>query len=55
MLPLSKNALFLLYGRNPLPQLFEQSLNIGISSDDPLKVRFTKVRLIEEYSVARQM
>jgi AMP deaminase len=55
MAPLSKNALFLRYGRNPLPQLFQQSLNIGISSGDPLKVCFTKERLIEEYSVARQM
>ena len=38
--PLSSNAFFLTYERNPLPDLFKASLNVSLSTDDPLQ--FTK-------------
>ena len=68
MSPLSNNALFLAYERNPLPDFFKIGLNVSLSTDDPLQFHFTKVRalgcylaiftqfcqepLLEEYSVA---
>ncbi|CAO3677841.1 unnamed protein product [Umbelopsis ramanniana] len=55
MSPLSNNALFLTYERNPLPQFFQRGLNVSLSSDDPLQFHFTKEPLIEEYSVAAQI
>jgi AMP deaminase len=55
MSPLSNNALFLNYERNPLPQFFHRGLNISLSTDDPLQFHFTKEPLIEEYSVAAQV
>ncbi|KAG2176979.1 hypothetical protein INT43_007633 [Umbelopsis isabellina] len=55
MSPLSNNALFLNYERNPLPQFFHRGLNISLSTDDPLQFHFTKEPLIEEYSVAAQI
>lgn len=55
MSPLSNNALFLTYERNPLPQFFQRGLNVSISTDDPLQFHFTKEPLIEEYSVAAQI
>ncbi|KAI8641679.1 hypothetical protein BD408DRAFT_388476 [Parasitella parasitica] len=55
MSPLSNNALFLTYERNPLPQFFQRGLNISISTDDPLQFHFTREPLIEEYSVAAQI
>lgn len=55
MSPLSNNALFLTYERNPLPQFFQRGLNISLSTDDPLQFHFTKEPLIEEYSVAAQV
>lgn len=55
MSPLSNNALFLTYERNPLPQFFQRGLNISLSTDDPLQFHFTKEPLIEEYSVAAQI
>lgn len=55
MSPLSNNALFLTYERNPLPQFFQRGLNVSVSSDDPLQFHFTKEPLIEEYSVAAQV
>ncbi|KAG2201548.1 hypothetical protein INT47_007425 [Mucor saturninus] len=55
MSPLSNNALFLTYERNPLPLFFQRGLNISISTDDPLQFHFTKEPLIEEYSVAAQI
>lgn len=55
MSPLSNNALFLTYERNPLPFFFQRGLNISISTDDPLQFHFTKEPLIEEYSVAAQI
>ncbi|CAO3689884.1 unnamed protein product [Umbelopsis vinacea] len=55
MSPLSNNALFLTYERNPLPQFFQRGLNVSVSSDDPLQFHFTKEPLIEEYSVAAQI
>jgi hypothetical protein len=71
MSPLSNNALFLTYERNPFPQYFKLGMNISLSTDDPLQLHYTKVRLgydlsrplltslqeplMEEYSVAAQI
>jgi AMP deaminase len=44
MSPLSNNALFLTYERNPLPDFFKAGLNVSLSTDDPLQFHFTKVR-----------
>ncbi|KAF5382650.1 hypothetical protein D9615_002707 [Tricholomella constricta] len=52
MSPLSNNALFLTYERNPLPVFFKTGLNVSLSTDDPLQFHFTKEPLLEEYSVA---
>jgi AMP deaminase len=35
MSPLSNNALFLTYERNPLPLFFRTGLNVSLSTDDP--------------------
>lgn len=35
MSPLSNNALFLTYERNPLPVFFRTGLNVSLSTDDP--------------------
>jgi AMP deaminase len=45
MSPLSNNALFLTYERNPLPDFFQMGLNVSLSTDDPLQFHFTKVSL----------
>ncbi|TPX38300.1 AMP deaminase [Synchytrium microbalum] len=55
MSPLSNNALFLNYERNPFLQFFQRGLNVSLSTDDPLQFHFTKEPLIEEYSVAAQI
>jgi AMP deaminase len=55
MSPLSNNALFLDYERNPFPTFFHRGLNVSLSTDDPLQFHFTKEPLIEEYSVAAQV
>ncbi|GAA99179.1 hypothetical protein E5Q_05871 [Mixia osmundae IAM 14324] len=55
MSPLSNNALFLMYERNPAPAFFRTGLNISLSSDDPLMFSLTREPLIEEYSVAAQI
>ena len=55
MSPLSNNALFLSYERNPFMQYFRRGLNVSLSTDDPLQISFTKEPLIEEYSVAAQI
>jgi len=55
MSPLSNNALFLAYDRNPFHQYFKRGLNVSLSSDDPLQFAFTKEPLIEEYAVAAQI
>ena len=55
MSPLSNNALFLSYERNPFLQYFRRGLNVSLSTDDPLQLAFTKEPLIEEYSVAAQI
>ena len=44
MSPLSNNALFLAYERNPLKEFFKTGLNVSLSTDDPLQFHFTKVR-----------
>lgn len=55
MSPLSNNALFLTYDRNPFVSYFRKGLNVSLSTDDPLQFAFTKEPLIEEYSVATQI
>ncbi|KAF3482063.1 AMP deaminase 2 [Arthroderma uncinatum] len=55
MSPLSNNALFLSYDKNPCANYFRKGLNISLSTDDPLQFAFTKEPLIEEYSVAAQI
>ncbi|KKY14957.1 putative amp deaminase [Phaeomoniella chlamydospora] len=55
MSPLSNNALFLTYDRNPFVNYFRKGLNVSLSTDDPLQFAFTKEPLIEEYSVAAQI
>ena len=55
MSPLSNNALFLTYERNPFLQYFKRGLNVSLSTDDPLQIAFTREPLIEEYSVATQI
>ncbi|KAF2754062.1 AMP deaminase [Pseudovirgaria hyperparasitica] len=55
MSPLSNNALFLAYERNPFHSYFKRGLNVSLSTDDPLQFAFTKEPLIEEYSVAAQI
>lgn len=55
MSPLSNNALFLTYERNPFYQYFKRGLNVSLSTDDPLQFAFTKEPLIEEYAVAAQI
>lgn len=55
MSPLSNNALFLTYDKNPFYSYFKRGLNISLSSDDPLQFAYTREPLIEEYSVAAQI
>ncbi|OAA65417.1 AMP deaminase [Niveomyces insectorum RCEF 264] len=55
MSPLSNNALFLAYERNPFHQYFKRGLNVSLSTDDPLQFAFSKEPLIEEYAVAAQI
>ena len=55
MSPLSNNALFLTYERNPFLKYFRRGLNVSLSTDDPLQISFTKEPLIEEYAVAAQI
>eukprot|EP00697_Spironema_sp_BW2_P010243 gnl/Spiro4/25393_TR12662_c0_g1_i1.p1 gnl/Spiro4/25393_TR12662_c0_g1~~gnl/Spiro4/25393_TR12662_c0_g1_i1.p1 ORF type:complete len:748 (-),score=211.67 gnl/Spiro4/25393_TR12662_c0_g1_i1:98-2341(-) len=55
MSPLSNNALFLKYKRNPLKEFFDRGLNISLSTDDPLQIHFTREPLVEEYSAAAQV
>ncbi|ODV60392.1 AMP deaminase [Ascoidea rubescens DSM 1968] len=55
MSPLSNNALFLTYDKNPFPAYFKRGLNVSLSTDDPLQFSYTREPLIEEYSVAAQI
>lgn len=55
MSPLSNNALFCEYTKNPLPSFFRCGLNVALSTDDPLQFAFTREPLVEEYSVAAQV
>ncbi|CAN6653288.1 AMP deaminase [Trichomonascus vanleenenianus] len=55
MSPLSNNALFLNYDKNPFYSYFKRGLNVSLSTDDPLQFAFTREPLIEEYSVAAQI
>lgn len=52
MSPVSNNALFLTFDKNPFYSYFKRGLNVSLSSDDPLQFAYTKEALIEEYSVA---
>lgn len=55
MSPLSNNALFLAYERNPFPEYFRKGLIVTLSTDDPLQFHLSKEPLLEEYSVATQI
>lgn len=55
MSPLSNNALFLTYDKNPFFGFLQKGLNVSLSTDDPLQFSYTKEPLIEEYSVAAQI
>lgn len=71
MSPLSNNALFLTYERNPFKDFFRVGLNVSLSTgrrfhtirrtrsltspDDPLQFHFTASQLLEEYSCAAQI
>ena len=55
MSPLSNNALFLAYERNPFPDYFRKGLVVTLSTDDPLQFHLSKEPLLEEYSVATQI
>lgn len=55
MSPLSNNALFLNYDKNPFYIFFKRGMNVSLSTDDPLQFAYTKEPLIEEYSVAAQI
>lgn len=55
MSPLSNNALFLTFERNPFYSFFQRGLNVSLSTDDPLQFHYTKEPLMEEYSVAAQI
>lgn len=55
MSPLSNNALFLTYDKNPFHSYFKRGLNVSLSTDDPLQFAYTREPLIEEYSVAAQI
>lgn len=55
MSPISNNALFLSYEKNPFVSYFRKGLNVSLSSDDPLQFSFTREPLIEEYSIAIQI
>ncbi|KAG1748600.1 AMP deaminase, partial [Suillus lakei] len=52
MSPLSNNALFLTYERNPLPDFFKVGLNVSLSTDDPLQFHFTKIYKLPQSSLA---
>ncbi|EKX33373.1 hypothetical protein GUITHDRAFT_90761 [Guillardia theta CCMP2712] len=53
--PMSNNALFLQYDRNPFDIYFKRGLNVSLSTDDPLQFHMTKEPLLEEYGMAKQM
>ncbi|CCV00218.1 unnamed protein product [Malassezia sympodialis ATCC 42132] len=55
MSPISNNALFLAYERNPFPEYFRKGLIVTLSTDDPLQFHLSKEPLLEEYSVATQI
>jgi AMP deaminase len=55
MSPLSNNALFLTYERNPFKDFFKIGMNVSLSTDDPLQFHFTAQHLLEEYSCATQI
>ncbi|EED15958.1 AMP deaminase Amd1, putative [Talaromyces stipitatus ATCC 10500] len=55
MSPLSNNALFLTYDKNPFASFFRKGLNVSLSTDDPLQFAYTKEPLMEEYAVAAQI
>lgn len=52
--PLSNNALFLEYKKNPFNRFFRRGLNVSLSTDDPLQFHYTQSPLIEEYAIAGQ-
>jgi AMP deaminase len=55
MSPLSNNALFLPYDRNPFQTFFAVGMFVSLSTDDPLQFHMSKEPLVEEYAVATQV
>jgi AMP deaminase len=55
MSPLSNNALFLSFDRNPFLDYFQRGLVVTLSTDDPLQFHYTREPLMEEYSVGAQI
>jgi AMP deaminase len=53
--PLSNNALFLYFLKNPFDGFFRRGLNVSLSTDDPLMFHQTREPLIEEYSIAAKV
>lgn len=55
MSPLSNNALFISFDRNPFLDYFQRGLVVTLSTDDPLQFHYTREPLMEEYSVGAQI
>jgi AMP deaminase len=55
MSPISNNALFLSFDRNPFLDYFQRGLVVTLSTDDPLQFHYTREPLMEEYSVGAQI
>jgi AMP deaminase len=55
MSPLSNNALFLTYERNPMPEFFKIGMNVSLSTDAPLQFHFTKVRTVLQIVLACEL
>lgn len=53
--PLSNNALFIPYLKNPFPEFFRRGLNVSLSTDDPMMFHQTQEPLLEEYSIAARV
>lgn len=53
--PLSNNALFMPYLKNPFPEFFRRGLNVSLSTDDPMMFHQTQEPLLEEYSIAARV
>ena len=53
--PLSEDALYIAYEKNPFVSFFKRGLNVSLSTDNPLQIHTTDEPLMEEYSVAHKV